>query len=121
MSTPITPKLDSGAFSGLHTLAGKVAYVPGGAGGLGEAIAWGLAAVGAKVVIGDMDGAKTERLAAALRDEGNEAKAVTFDARSVADIGRSVDAVCDFFGHCDILVNCVGIHREQTILEVTEE
>src|SRR3954469_9258980 len=119
MSTPITPKLDPGSmFTGLHAIAGKVAYVPGGAGGLGEALVWGLAAIGTKVVIGDMDGAKTERLAAALRAEGHEAKGVTFDARSVPDIGRSVDAVCDFFGGCDILVNCVGIHREQTILEV---
>ncbi len=121
MSTSITPKLDSEQFATLHDVAGKVAYVPGGAGGLGEAIAWGLAAIGAKVVIGDMDGAKTERLATALRDKGHEAKGLVFDARSVKDIGRSVDGVCDFFGRCDILVNCVGIHREQTILEVTEE
>jgi NAD(P)-dependent dehydrogenase (short-subunit alcohol dehydrogenase family) len=46
---------------------------------------------------------------------------VTFDAQSVKDIGRAVDGVCDHFGRCDVLVNCVGIHREQTILEVTEE
>jgi NAD(P)-dependent dehydrogenase (short-subunit alcohol dehydrogenase family) len=121
MSTPITPKLEAGSFASLSSIAGKVAYVPGGAGGLGEAIAWGLAAIGAKVVIGDMDAAKTERLATALRAEGFEAQGVTFDARSVKDIGRSVDAVFDFYGACDIMVNCVGIHREQTILEVTEE
>jgi NAD(P)-dependent dehydrogenase (short-subunit alcohol dehydrogenase family) len=120
MSTPITPKLDAGAFGQLYTLAGKVAYVPGGAGGLGEAIVWALAAIGAKVVIGDMDAAKTERLAAGLRAEGFEAQGVTFDARSVKDIHRSVDAVCDFYGSCDIMVNCVGIHKEETILEVTE-
>jgi NAD(P)-dependent dehydrogenase (short-subunit alcohol dehydrogenase family) len=122
MSTPITPKLDpASAFTGLNTIAGKVAYVPGGAGGLGEAIAWGLAAIGARVVVGDMDAAKVTRLAEALRAQGHDAQGVTFDARSVPDIGRSVDAVCDYYGRCDILVNCVGIHREQTILEVTEE
>ncbi len=122
MSTPITPKLDPRtAFTGMHSLAGKVAYIPGGSGGLGEAIVWGLATVGARVVIGDIDAPKVERLAAALRAEGHEAQGVTFDARSVSDIGRSVDAVCDFFGRCDLLVNCVGIHREQTVLELTEE
>ena len=122
MSTPITPKLNSAsAFAGLHTIAGKVAYVPGGAGGLGEAITWGLASIGARVVVGDMDAAKVERLIGLLRAEGHDAQGVTFDARSVSDIGRSVDAVCDYYGRCDILVNCVGIHREQTILEVTEE
>jgi NAD(P)-dependent dehydrogenase (short-subunit alcohol dehydrogenase family) len=122
MSNPVSRKLDSGsAFAALHDIAGKVAYVPGGAGGLGEAIAWGLAAIGAKVVIGDMDSAKTERLAASLRAKGHDAQGVVFDARSVTDIGRSVDAVCDFFSRCDILVNCVGIHREEKVLEVTEE
>lgn len=122
MSTPITPKLDPGsAFAGLHSAAGKIAYVPGGAGGLGEAIAWGLAELGARVVIGDMNAAKVDRLVEAMRAQGREARGVTFDARSVADIGRSVDGVCDLYGGCDLLVNCVGIHREQTILEVTEE
>ena len=122
MSTPITPKLDPGsAFANLNTLADKVAYVPGGAGGLGEAITWGLAALGARVVVGGMDAAKIDRLVVSLRAAGHDARGVPFDARSVPDIGRSVDAVCDHFGGCDILVNCVGIHREQTILEVTEE
>lgn len=122
MSTPITPKLDpAAAFAHLNSLAGKVAYVPGGAGGLGEAIVWGLASIGARVVVGDLDGAKVDGLVAALRAQGHEAAGVTFDARSVADIGRAVDGVCDHFSRCDILVNCVGIHREQTILEVTEE
>ncbi len=122
MSTAITPKLDPGsAFANMHTMQGKVAYVPGGTGGLGEAIVWGLATLGARVVIGDIDAGKLERLTTALRESGHEAQGVTFDARSVPDIGRSVDAVCDHYGRCDVLVNCVGIHREQTVLEVTEE
>jgi NAD(P)-dependent dehydrogenase (short-subunit alcohol dehydrogenase family) len=104
-----------------HSIAGKVAYVPGGTGGLGEAIAEGLADIGAKVVIGGTDTKKATRLAESLQAKGYEARGVTFDAKSVPDIGRSVDAVCDYFGRCDILVNCVGIHLEQTILEVTEE
>jgi NAD(P)-dependent dehydrogenase (short-subunit alcohol dehydrogenase family) len=122
MSTPIASTLDPGsAFAGLHSIAGKVAYVPGGTGGLGEAITWGLASIGARVVVGARDSAKVERLTGSLRAKGYDAAGVTFDARSVSDIGRSVDAVCDTYGRCDILVNCVGIHREQTVLEVTEE
>jgi len=104
-----------------QSIAGKVAYVPGGTGGLGEAIAAGLAEIGARVVIGGTDSGKVTRLVESLRARGHEAQGVTFDARSVQDIGRSVDAVCDFFGRCDILVNCVGIHIEQSVLEMTEE
>lgn len=121
MSSPITPEFDPASFAGMHTLGGKVAYVPGGAGGLGQAIAWGLCTLGARVVVGDRSGEKLERVVQALRASGYEAESVVFDASSVPDIQRSVDAVCDHFQRCDILVNCVGIHREQGVLEATEE
>lgn len=121
MSTPITPELDPSAFAGLHTLVGKVVYIPGATGGLGQAIAWGLAGLGARVVVGGHGAAKVERLVQALRAGGHEAQGVVLEVRSVPDIRRSVDAVCDYFQRCDILVNCVGIQREQGLLEVTEE
>ncbi|HKQ71742.1 MAG TPA: SDR family oxidoreductase [Polyangiaceae bacterium] len=112
---------EDSARSPSHRVAGKVAFVPGGTGGLGEAIAWGLAEIGAKVVVGGTDAAKIAKLRESLRGKGYEAEGVVFDARSVKDIGRSVDAVCDYFGRCDILVNCVGVHREGSVLEMTEE
>lgn len=121
MPPAITPKLDLGsAFAGFQRLDGKVAYVPGGTGGLGEAICWGLAAIGARVVVGGVETDKAANIAAELRAQGHDAAGVVFDASSVADIGRSVDAVCDLYGACDILVNCVGIFREEALLEVTE-
>jgi NAD(P)-dependent dehydrogenase (short-subunit alcohol dehydrogenase family) len=121
MTRAITPKFDPrSAFSEFHTLEGKVAYVPGGTGGLGEAIAWGLASIGARVVIGGVEVDKTASVAGALRQAGHDAQSVVFDATQVADIGRSVDAVCDYYGRCDLLVNCVGIFREESLLEVTE-
>jgi NAD(P)-dependent dehydrogenase (short-subunit alcohol dehydrogenase family) len=104
-----------------HSIAGKVAYVAGATGGIGEAVAWGLAAIGARVVVGGTDSAKVERLAASLRAQSYEARGVTLDARSVKEVRGSVDAVCDYFGRCDILVNCVGIHRPESLLEVTED
>src|SRR6187401_3514911 len=91
-------------------LTGKVAFVPGGSGVLGQAIAFGLARAGARVVVGGTDEAKLRGLSAALSECGQRAEAVAFDARQVKDIARAVDAVCDYFGRCDILLNCVGIH-----------
>ncbi|HEY6080402.1 MAG TPA: SDR family oxidoreductase [Polyangiaceae bacterium] len=102
-------------------LTGKVAFVPGGSGVLGQAIAFGLARAGARVVVGGTDETKLRGLSAALCESGHRAEAVAFDARQVKDIARAVDAVCDYFGRCDILLNCVGIHREQGLLEATEE
>jgi len=102
-------------------LAGKVAFIAGGTGVLGEAIARGLARAGAQVAVGGPEDDRLREVTESLAKTGAEARAVPFDARSVKDIGRAVDGVCDSFGRCDILVNSVGIHREQLLLEATEE
>ncbi len=102
-------------------LAGKTAFVAGGTGVIGEAISRGLALAGAKVAVGGPDDARLHEVTSAIAKSGGEVRAVPFDARSVKDIARAVDGVCDHFGRCDILVNSVGIHREQLLLEATEE
>jgi NAD(P)-dependent dehydrogenase (short-subunit alcohol dehydrogenase family) len=118
----ITPKIDfTAALSGLFDLRGKTAYVPGGYGGIGEAIAWGLAMAGARVAVSGRDEAKAEAVAAALRAAGHEAMGLAMDAHSVPQMQASVDAVARQWGGLDILMNCVGMQREQALLEVTEE
>ncbi len=118
----ITPKIDfTVALSGLFDLRGKTAYVPGGYGGIGEAIAWGLAMAGARVAVSGRDEAKAEAVAAALRAAGHEAMGLAMDAHSVPQMQASVDAVARQWGSLDILMNCVGMQREQALLEVTEE
>jgi NAD(P)-dependent dehydrogenase (short-subunit alcohol dehydrogenase family) len=103
------------------TFAGKTAFVAGGTGVIGEAIARGLSRAGAKVAVGGPEDARLREVTEAIAKSGGEVRAIAFDARSVKDIGRAVDGVCDHFGRCDILVNSVGIHREQLLLEATEE
>jgi NAD(P)-dependent dehydrogenase (short-subunit alcohol dehydrogenase family) len=102
-------------------LAGQVAYVPGGYGDIGTAVAWGLAAAGARVAIAGRDLAKAEALASALRARGHDALGLAVDAHRVIDIRRSVDEVARHFGHLDLLVNCVGIQREERVPDVSEE
>ena len=118
----ITPKTDfTSALDGLFRVDGKVAWLPGGYGGIGEAIAWGLAMHGAEVVISGRDGAKAEALAQAIRDAGYLAQGNAVDATSVAEIRDRADAIAAAHGGIDILMNCVGIQREESLLEVTEE
>ena len=120
--TRIAPVLDfSKALAGLFDLGGQVAYVPGGYGGIGEALAWGLAQQGAAVAISGRDRKKAEGLAADIRRAGHQAMGLAMDAGSVASIRRSVDAVAKKLGGVDILVNCVGIQIEQPLLEVAEK
>jgi len=118
----ITPVIDfKSELSGLFDLSGQVAYVPGGYGGIGEAIAWGLAVQGAKVVVSGRNQESADKLAAAMNEAGYEAAGVAVDVKSVAEIRDAVDFVVDRFGAVDILMNCVGIQNEQPLLEVTEE
>lgn len=118
----ITPRIAfTQELSGLFDLAGKVAYVPGGYGGIGEAIAWALALAGAKVAISGRDAARAQALAGELQAAGHQALGLAMDAHSVQDIRESVDAVATHFGQLDILANCVGMQREESLLEVTEE
>ena len=122
MMEPITPKVDHSAeAAAMFDLAGQVACIPGGYGGIGEAIAWTLAHYGAAVAVSGRSLEKAEAAAARLRGAGHRASGLAFDAHSVASIRESVEAVAGEHGRLDILVNCVGLNREQALLEVTED
>jgi gluconate 5-dehydrogenase len=105
----------------LFRLDGKVALVTGGYGGIGEAVSHGLARVGAKVAITGHNPEKAVRCAEALGKQGFDAYATTFDSVSVPETRRMVDDVARHFGRLDILVNCVGLNREEKAEDVTEE
>lgn len=117
----LTPKVDLAALARQFDLTGRVAFVPGGYGALGEAIAWALALRGAFVAVAGPTAAKAERLAADIREAGFRAAGWGLDARSVTDIRAVTAAVAEVAGPIDILANCVGIQREQRLLDVTEE
>jgi NAD(P)-dependent dehydrogenase (short-subunit alcohol dehydrogenase family) len=94
------------------TLKGKVAFVPGGYGGLGAAICRGLAAEGAKVIVAGRAEGKATSLARRIRGT-----AVTMDARDPADIETALAEI----KRIDLLVNCAGVQREEALDKVTED
>jgi NAD(P)-dependent dehydrogenase (short-subunit alcohol dehydrogenase family) len=102
----------------LFSLEGKVALVTGGYGGIGEAVCRGLAGVGAQIAIAGRSREKGQALA---DDMGDGAYAAAFDAGSVQQIRTMVDDVAAHFGRLDILVNCVGLNREEPALDITED
>jgi NAD(P)-dependent dehydrogenase (short-subunit alcohol dehydrogenase family) len=83
---------------------GKVAIVTGAAQGIGRAIADGLAAAGARIVVADLHGA--DEAAAAF--EGGIG--ITADVANEDDVQRLVDEVVERCGTVDILVNNAGLY-----------
>jgi gluconate 5-dehydrogenase len=98
----------------LFGLEGRTALVPGGYGAIGSAICRGLAQAGARVIVAGRDGRKAAALAAKL---GRGARGIALDVEDVAAIRRVVGSL----GRIDILMNCVGMQREQLLEDVTEE
>ncbi len=86
-------------------VAGKVALVTGGAGGIGGATAHALARQGAPVAVLDVDAAGAEAVAEAIRSSGSEAFAVVADLADEAAVVRAIRTVVDRFGRLDILHN----------------
>ena len=105
----------------LFSLKGKVALVTGGYGGIGQAVTEGLAAAGAKVAISGHNLEKAKACASNLSARGFEAYGCGFDVVSVLEIHQMVNEVADHFGRLDILVNTVGLNREEKATEVTEQ
>ena len=94
-------------------LTGKVALVTGGYGGIGEAVCRVLGAMGARIAVTGHNLEKARACADGLKGAGVEAFAAAFEVTSVAETGRMVDEVAQHFGRLDILVNTVGVQREE--------
>jgi len=85
-------------------MQGKVAIVTGAAQGIGRAIAEGLSAAGARIVVADLQGAEA---AAATFPDG---VGVTADVANEDDVRSLVDEVVERCGSIDILVNNAGLY-----------
>jgi NAD(P)-dependent dehydrogenase (short-subunit alcohol dehydrogenase family) len=107
----------------LFDLGGKVAVVTGGSRGIGRAVAEGLAAAGADVVIASR---KFEACRLAAQEieaaTGSRALPVECNVSHWQQCDRLVDAVYDHFGHCEVLVNNAGLSPlYPDLVSVTEE
>ncbi|HPD57055.1 MAG TPA: SDR family NAD(P)-dependent oxidoreductase [Smithellaceae bacterium] len=89
-------------------IKGKTVIITGSGNGLGRAIALGLAAEGAKVVVADLKKQDAEKVSAEIKTAGNESLAVSCDATNPDDVEQMVQKTLEAYGDIDILVNNVG-------------
>jgi 2-hydroxycyclohexanecarboxyl-CoA dehydrogenase len=96
-------------------LQGSLAFVTGGASGIGAATARRLATEGARVVVADRDDEGAQKLAA---DIGGEA--VALDVTDPAGVRAAIGEVAEAFGPVDVLVNNAGGDRPALFLDTDE-
>jgi 3-oxoacyl-[acyl-carrier protein] reductase len=91
-------------------LAGEVALVTGGSGGIGRAICAALAGAGAIVALHYHQRAElAEKVAGELRDSGGKAELYQADLRVPRQAQALVDQVLSECGRLDILINNAGV------------
>jgi citronellol/citronellal dehydrogenase len=98
-------------------LAGKVALVCGGAGGLGRAVAWLFARLGAHVVAAGRDAGKLGALAEAMTKRGLSASAEAVDIREPEQVAALFARVWGDRGRLDLVVNSAGGQFPQAAID----
>jgi NAD(P)-dependent dehydrogenase (short-subunit alcohol dehydrogenase family) len=99
-----------------NSRAPAVAVVTGGARGIGHACAVRLAEKGYDIAIADLT--EPTETARAVRAAGVRALPIICDVAVPADVTRTMAAVEDEFGRCDVLVNNAGIYPLKTLDEL---
>lgn len=90
-------------------LAGRVAVITGGGGGIGFGIAKAFIAAGAKVVIASRNEDRLQGAVAELKAMGGEVIAVQADVRNYEAIENVVKTAVDTYGHLDVMIaNAAG-------------
>jgi NAD(P)-dependent dehydrogenase (short-subunit alcohol dehydrogenase family) len=101
---------------------GKVAFVTGGASGIGRATALEFARQGVHVVVADIDEQGSQDVARMIEDLGGRALAVGCDVTRGADVQAALAATVEAFGRLDYAFNNAGAEqRPAPTADITED
>ncbi len=105
-----------------RSLEGDTALVTGAASGIGRGIAQALAREGARIVLADIDAARGEPIAAALKQEGFDARFIASDLSTTEGPAALLQRMLDALGSISILVHSASPRRLEadTLLEVSD-
>jgi NAD(P)-dependent dehydrogenase (short-subunit alcohol dehydrogenase family) len=98
-------------------LSGKVAFVTGGASGIGRGAARRFSEEGAKIVLADMDDEEGKKLEQEIVGQGGEAVFVHCDVSQSDDVKKAIETAKERFGRLDIVFANAGINGVWTPIE----
>lgn len=105
----------------LFSLEGRLALITGSSQGIGFALAKGLAAHGAVVVINGREKVKVDAAVAELKSAGYGAHSSIFDVTNLEAVKASIDTIELEIGAIDILINNAGMQFRAPLEDFPEE
>jgi NAD(P)-dependent dehydrogenase (short-subunit alcohol dehydrogenase family) len=93
----------------MRELAGKTAFVTGGASGIGLALGRAFAQAGMKVMLADIEADALPAAVESLRDIGTDVRGVTCDVADPASVKRAAEASYAAFGNVHVVCNNAGV------------
>ena len=122
MSQPEHPEVVMPSCGTPQLLKGQKAIVTGSSSGIGTAVAMGLAAAGAEVVVNYAGNEKSaNEVVDQIKANGGNAIAIQADVSKEDDVERMFAKTIETFGTVDILVNNAGVQKDASIDEMTLE
>ncbi len=105
----------------LFKLTGRRALITGSSGGIGLALAEGLAKAGASVVLNGRDAGRVAAAAGPLKAQGLDVAEMAFDVTDSKAVEAAVARIEAEIGPIDILINNAGIQRRMTLEDFPDE
>ena len=102
-------------------LNGKVVFITGGGGGIGQSIALEFAKEGAKIVLADIKQEFLTNAIKSLKEVGAEVIGVTVDVTDYQSVQSAVKKAVDSFGSLDVAVNNAGVVGIGAIEEIDSD
>jgi meso-butanediol dehydrogenase / (S,S)-butanediol dehydrogenase / diacetyl reductase len=99
----------------------RVALVTGGGSGLGAAISTRLAREGHRVLVADIDEARSQAVAQSITADGLFADAMTADVRSEGEVAAMVDAIVERHDRLDALVCSAAVETRASVVDCSDD
>jgi NAD(P)-dependent dehydrogenase (short-subunit alcohol dehydrogenase family) len=93
----------------VRQLAGKTAFVTGGASGIGFALGRAFAEAGMRVMLADIEADALAAAVESLRDLGPGVRGVACDVADPVGVERAAEASCEAFGKIHVVCNNAGV------------